>query len=112
MWPWAANREDGETPLSSNGPSSTRHTRTVRFSLAGVRHERGQKTTKCFGISSGNCRVCTTFSVEFEVRRKDEAELLQYRSLLGSGFGDAAEPYLAPVGSGQDDVGALQSGKQ
>ena len=44
--------------------------------------------------------------------RKADAKLMQQRFLLGVGFSDAAEPKLATVGGGKNNVGALQRGEQ
>ena len=48
-----------------------------RLMLAQVRHDCGQKTAKSFRISSGNRRVYTTFSIQFEPLRETEAKLLE-----------------------------------
>ena len=50
--------------------------------------------------------------MEFEGLGDFESELLQKGFLLGGGFGDAAQTDLTAIGGGQNDVGALQGGKQ
>src|SRR5260370_36741870 len=80
--------------------------------LAQVRHETGREWAKPFRISSGNSRVYTTFSIEFEAFGEADVELLKEGSLVGFGLGDTAETKLAAVGGGKDAVGALQGGQQ
>jgi len=63
--------------------------------LAQVRHKTGRRWAKPFRISSGNGRVYTTFSIEFESIGEADVELLKEGSLFGVGFGDTAETKLA-----------------
>src|SRR3954469_19655990 len=80
--------------------------------LAEVRHGSGRNWSKCFRINSGDGRVYTTLAVEFEMLGETDTELQEERSLLGRGFGDAAQPDLVAIGGGKDDIGTLQRGKQ
>jgi hypothetical protein len=82
------------------------------LTLTELRHDWGRKSAKWFRISLGNGRVYTTFAIEFEPFGEGEAELSQKRFLLGGGFGDPRKANLTTVGSGQDNVGALQRGQE
>ena len=78
--------------------------------LTEVRHEMVEKQVNPFRISSGGRKVCTTFGIGFQPFRKTETELMKQRFLFRRALGNAAETNLAPIGRGQDDVGALQFG--
>ena len=85
--------------------------------LAQVRHERGRRWAKWFRISSGYCRVCTTFALQSdalqsEMFRQADSEKAEQRFLLCCWLGDPPQPDFATVGGGQNDVGALQRGEQ
>src|SRR5437764_512187 len=92
-----------------NCNESVRHRHLI---LAEVRHERVRRGAKSFRISSGSRRVYTTFAVEFEALREDEAELLEKRFLLCRGFCNTVQADLAAVCGRQDDISTLQSGEQ
>jgi uncharacterized integral membrane protein (TIGR00698 family) len=79
------------------------------FLLTQVRHERDRSWPKWFRISSGYRRVCTTFALKSEMFRQADSELSEQRFLLCCWLGDPAQPDFVTVGSGQNDVGALQS---
>src|ERR1022692_250404 len=81
-------------------------------SLAQVRHGMGSETANPFRISSGYSRVCTTLAIELEVFGQAGAELPEQKFLLCRWLGYAAQTDLPTVGSGKNDIGALQGGKQ
>ena len=101
-----------------DGPPAARHCcqvsphapapspRGPRNGLAEVRHERGRRWAKWFRISSGYCRVCTTFVLQSKMFGQADSELPEQRLLLGCWLGDPPQPDLAAIGSGQNDVGA------
>src|SRR5579862_4100719 len=63
-------------------------------------------------LSSGDCRVCTTFSIKLKMGGKTDSEVPQKGFLLAVGFGDAAETDLPAVSGRQHDVGALECRQQ
>lgn len=63
-------------------------------------------------MGSGDGRVCTTFAIELKMGGEADPELVEKGFLLGSGFGNAAQPDFAAVSGGKYDIGALQSRKQ
>ena len=99
------------TTCVQNGPRSPLPAEP-RIALTEVRHERGRRWPKWFRISSGYCRVCTTFALKSKMFRQADSELPEQRLLLCRRLGDSPQSDLATVGSGQNDVGALQGGEQ
>ena len=87
-------------PNPTTSPPPCRHARGPRARksklecaksrLAQVRHGRGEKLGKWFGISSGYLRVCTTFLIKTEAVGDGDAELVEQLFLFGTGSGDAA----------------------
>src|ERR1039458_2643213 len=56
--------------------------------LAQVRHGRGKKQGKWFGISSGYLRVCTTFLIKTEAVGEGDPELVEQLFLCRAPRGD------------------------
>jgi hypothetical protein len=51
-------------------------------------------------------------AIELRPFGEADAEVLEKRLLLGSGFADATEANLAAAGGGPDNIGAVQGGEQ
>src|SRR5579871_2409369 len=80
--------------------------------LAEVRHEGGQKSAKCCGISSGNGRVYTTFAVTLKPIGQVQPQLTKQSFLLVRRFSDAAQTDFTAIGGRQNNVGALERREQ